>query len=507
MDVGRRVAPDNPSCYVSAMASAVLAVFLAGIFVATFGFPFSMLAWAAVFCAACAGLFVRSRRRLLVLVVVVLIFAGGMFRYGIADRPTAVQSHAGSEAAISGYVDGDFELTSSGGRFYLRATSVDGIVVAERVLVLTRAWPRYERGQFLRVTGRLEYPVNSGDFDYVSYLKKEGVRMLARYPDMDESGPVLMPVSERMRYRTFLYLNRVRDAMADGVRTAVPEPSAAYLNGILLGMRSDIPDDLAGAFAATGTTHVLAISGYNITIVAQGLLLALLYVLDRRKAVWVAVAGIAAFALLTGASASVVRAAIMGSLVLVAQAFGSRLKPLPLIIGAAALMAAYNPYVLRYDVGFQLSFAAVAGLIYLTPVMELWIPVRALGRNFAGMLHATLAAQIATLPLILYHFGTLSVYALPANVVILPLIPYAMALGAVAGIGAFVAPVVGPVLGYPALAVSGAQLAAIRSFAVLPGASVSIPLSWATAVVCYALLVVIARQSGLRHTQRERGVA
>lgn len=471
------------------MLVAVLVAFLGGIALASCA-PFSTaLGWAVLFVCAAVAVFIRSRHSAIVFSVCVFAFIGGMARFYFADRPAPIERFAGTEQVLSGYVDGDFAVSTTGGRFPFRVARVGDDAVGGRVLVQTDAFPERRLGEKLVLTGALQAPQSWDDFDYVSYLKKDGIRLIVNRPEISAAGAVPLGLVEHGWLVVRKALTSVRDAMAGAVGRAVPEPAAAYLNGILLGLRQDIPQDLKDAFSRTGTSHILAISGYNVTIVAQGLLLVCLSVMERRRAVWLAVAGIAVFALLTGASASVVRAAVMGSIVLVAQAWGRQARAGALILVAAAVMVLFNPYLLRHDIGFQLSFLAVAGLVYIEPLLERLVVPSKSWRGFWQMGCATAAALAATLPLTLYYFGTLPVYALAVNVVILPLVPYAMALGALAGLTALLVPPLAILAGLPAWAVSTAQIAVVRGAAALPGAALRVPFpAWAVIVV-YGIMI------------------
>ncbi len=213
----------------------------------------------------------------------------------------------------------------------------------------------------------------------------------------------------------------------------LPQPDAALLLGLLIGDKDGIPPTLAAAFRNTGTSHILAISGYNVTqLVEVAVVMFALAGIRRRRAAAIVIALLAAFAAFVGGEASVVRAAIMGSAALLATMLGRRANPANAFMLAAALMLAANPLLLRHDAGFQLSFAALVGLsAFAKPFAKRFRVVpQALGirRAFAE----TLAATIATFPLILFRFGTLAVGTIVVNLFALPIVPWAMGFGAAA---------------------------------------------------------------------------
>ncbi|MFN3763739.1 MAG: ComEC/Rec2 family competence protein, partial [Anaerolineae bacterium] len=220
------------------------------------------------------------------------------------------------------------------------------------------------------------------------------------------------------------------------------EPAASLLTGILLGVEGGIPKDVNDAFAATGTTHIIAISGFNIAIISGIFFQLFRRWLGPRRAVWPSIAGIVLYTLLVGASASVVRAAIMGILYLLGRHLG-RPTYVPASLAAAAIgMTLMNPLLL-WDVGFQMSFAATLGLVLYVDRLErgaVRLLSRALPedhiRQAMGLLSdallVTLAAQIATLPLTLYYFRRLSLVSLLTNFLILPAQPAVMIWGGLA---------------------------------------------------------------------------
>jgi competence protein ComEC len=232
-------------------------------------------------------------------------------------------------------------------------------------------------------------------------------------------------------------MSGLRAWLLSGLNAVVPEPEAALGAGILLGARSGIDPEVSDAFATAGLTHVVAISGWNIAIVAAvaGAVTRPLMRLPggRLLAVGLAASAVGGYVLLTGASPSVVRAALMAAALVIARLGGSRAHAVAALMVAALAMLVAAPPVL-WDVGFQLSALATAGLIWFASPME-----RLLGR-WPGVIREpvalTLAAQLTTLPVILLNFERLSLVAPAANVLVVPLVPVVMlcsALAALAG--------------------------------------------------------------------------
>ncbi|MCC9077267.1 DNA internalization-related competence protein ComEC/Rec2 [Litorilinea aerophila] len=322
------------------------------------------------------------------------------------------------------------------------------ISVAGRVRFVTAAHPRYQYGQPLRVQGRLATPPDFEDFSYREYLARQGVHSLLYSPRVQSlPGP-----RQGQPWMRVLYAFRARGEAL--INRLLPEPYAALANGMLLGIEAGIPDELYDQFNLTGTSHVIVISGSNVALVA-GLLMALgTRLLGRRGALVPTLAGIAGFALVVGGDAAVLRAALMGGLYVIAVTLGRRSTALVSLAAACWAMTLANPLAL-WDVGFQLSSAATAGLILFTPgITRLF---SRLGPGFAGGplaatappdwaargkslmrglvedgLLVTLAANITTLPLVVFYFGRLSLVSLVTNLLIAPAQPLIMLWGSAA---------------------------------------------------------------------------
>lgn len=231
----------------------------------------------------------------------------------------------------------------------------------------------------------------------------------------------------------------------------LPEPEASFLLGLLIGERQGLPDRLAAAFRASGTSHILAVSGYNVTKVVEiALILFACGRIRRRRAAALALLVVLAFAAMTGGEASVVRAAVMGSLVLLASILGRRYSGAVALAAAAASMLAVDPFLLRHDIGFRLSYAAVCGLHFLGPPLAKRLTCLPVILEIRKNAADTLAATLATLPFVLQAFGRLPLIGPVANLLILPLVPWAMLTGALAVAVGSVHPSLGLPFAWPA---------------------------------------------------------
>jgi len=314
--------------------------------------------------------------------------------------------------------------------------------IKSKVLIKTELYPEYDYGDLLEISCYLRTPEPIEDFAYDKYLARYGIYSVCY-------SPQIKLIKKDQGNLIISYLLFIKKKFVSNLNQLLPEPQASFLNGLLLGARRSIPQDVMEAFSRTGTTHIVAISGYNITIIAvifDGILSSL-YV-KRQKRLGLIVLGILFFVIISGAQASIVRAALMGYLVLIAVNFGRLSQITNAIILTGALIILYNPKILVFDVGFQLSFLATMGLVYLSPYLKkylFFLPEKLAIQESATQ---TMAAIIMTTPIILYNFGRLSVIAPLANILVLPAIPITMALGFIAGLVSFILPIAAQIISW-----------------------------------------------------------
>lgn len=379
---------------------------------------------------------------------------------------------------IEGVVSGEPDVrdTYTNLRVAVSEIEVDGQEheVTGTVLVRAPRYPEYDYGDELEIGGLLETPPELEDFSYREYLARQGIYSVLWRPQITLKNH---DQGSAPRRALLAFKRRAQRVIA----LILHEPQAALLTGILLGIETGIPADLMEAFSATSTTHIIAISGFNISIIA-GLLIGLARRLfGKRRAMPWALAGIIIYTILVGASAAVVRAAIMGCLYVIATHYGRQTEALTSLMAAATLMTLLNPQTL-WDLGFQLSFAATLGLILYTPVLQSWFErllSRALSPGTAKQtvevlneaLIVTLAAQITTMPIIVYHFRRLSLVTLLSNFLILPAQPGVMLCGGLATIAGLIWLPLGQVIGWIAWLFLTYTIRAVEITASVPYAS------------------------------------
>lgn len=474
---------------------------LAGIWLASnFNWPVSV--WFAIGALGLAGsLFARNRINLrLGLICVTAVTLGGA-RY-ITAVPTINASHIahyndGGEITLTGLVVAEPDVRDRSVNLRLRAETVtlpDGVetAVAGDVQARVFRYPEIQYGMRLQLTGRIETPPEFEDFSYKDYLARQGVYSLMNLPAVT----VLAEGQGQPLYHAiFAFKSRAQAA----INRLIPDPEAALLSGILLGNDNGLPPDLADAFRATGMTHIIAISGFNIAILIAVFTGLAERFLPQRQAVILALVGIVLYTLLVGADASVVRAAIMGGLYLIASRYlGRPTFAYSSLFLAGWVMTAVNPFTL-WDVGFQLSFAATLGLMLYAEPFGQWTRARLLRHLSASSVNqlmgwlseaalVTLAAQILTLPLMMFYFGQASLISFPANALILPAQPGVMIWGGLAALTGMVVPAIGQVFGWIVWLFLAYTIGLVRAFAAVPGAAVPINVSPTAVLVLYAII-------------------
>ncbi len=336
-----------------------------------------------------------------------------------------------------------------------------------RVLADVPPEPRLAPGDIVEVEGRLRPPPEG---PYGDYLRRSGLVATLTAQRHERLRRVGGPAAA---------LDDVRTAAVEGLARALPEPEAGLAAGILVGRRERIDRAVAADFATAGLSHIVAISGWNIAIVGAAVG-TLARRASRRRRAWLTIAAVGGYVAFVGPSASVVRAAVMALVVLLARIAGRGAQAAGALAVTVVALLLVDPAFAR-DAGFQLSVAATAGLLrWATPLSER-LHLLAGGRLpgwLTETLAVSLAAQFATLPLVVAAFGRISLVAPAANLVVVPLVPMAMGLGGIALLGGVVgglgAPAVATAAGLPGWVVLRVVVETAHAAATLPFASLAV---------------------------------
>jgi len=484
----------------------VLLAFLAGVGLRSLvAIPLTALWFALIGGFILAGIgALRHANTIVIAGALILALIGGMVRFAFEEyrRPDVSRWHR-TPVVLGGTVWEEPRESGAIQRLAVMIEKLEGAHISPRVLVsvVTRRFPSYRIGEEVIVEGIWEAPsaqtplLQSRSF-FVSTQTISPHHATLVFPRIVSTGAQRGRIIHR-------FLSDFKRRFEANIDRVVPDPHAAFLKGIVLGERESLSRELREELRKTGTTHVIALSGYNITLVSEFLIsLLILATLPFTISFWVAAALIVLFVMMTGASPSVVRAGIMGILALTAQRVGRRYSMTNALAFAATGMVIVNPALLRFDAAFQLSFLATMGLVYLAPrtellverirnrIARLWqrkedlpplgiIPYHQGPQEkplflFKKTLVETLAAQLMVLPLLIAIFGQVSLISPLTNVLILMAVPYTMTLGFITGFLGFLFEPLSQVSGWISWVLLEYQLRVIGVFAKVPAASVKI---------------------------------
>ncbi|MFH0776349.1 MAG: ComEC/Rec2 family competence protein [Patescibacteria group bacterium] len=425
-----------------------------------------------------------------------LVFGFGRFQLSSLENPSSLSklNDLDRKTELVGIIDEEPDRRRDHAKYTLEVSRwSDGLVeknVTGRVLVKASLLPEYFYGDELRISGRLETPFETDEFSYRNYLDRFGIGSVVYNPSIEK-------ISAGRRSTLLGWLFAFKKSFEEKINQIFPEPAASLEAGLLIGSRRGIPDDVLADFNTTGLTHIIAISGYNISLVIAFITAIFGSYVPRRFQFPLAVIFVTAFTLLVGAGPAVVRASIMGLLAFFALTHGRQYHVGIAFVLTAAVMVFWNPKILLHDVSFQLSFAAVAGLLFVGPLLEKCFAK--IPNKFAirDSLLLTMSAQVMAVPMIVFYFGRLSLIAPLANLLIAPAIPLAMLLGFIAvGLGAIFLPA-GLLVGFAAYGLLEYILFTAQKLAQIPLASLAIGNFGIAAIGIYyfALVLILLRAS------------
>lgn len=415
-----------------------------------------------------------SRRVVAGTIAAVLVaFALGVWRMdGVVLRHDPyLDAHIGKTVVLEGVVSAEPDVREENVRLSVRADTASSTAITATVLAIVPPHSSVSYGERVRVRGTLAAPeafdtTLGRQFNYPGYLAVSDIGYLLKHASVETLSPAPYSLTGVALAAKQWYVR--------GLENALPEPAAGLAAGITAGDKRGLGKEISEEFRITSLIHIVVLSGYNITIVASTLMNTFGFLpLVPRLASGACVAIF--FSVVTGGASASVRAAIMAMIGMTARVSGRIYAADRALAVAAAAMAAWNPYVVAFDPGFQLSVLATAGLIWISPRIAPHLAKVPETFGLREIAIATVSAQIAVMPLLLYQNGTLSLVALPANLLVLAAVPAAMALSFAAGIAGAVVSTVAPIIGVPAFVVLSYVLGVTHLFASLSFAALPIP--------------------------------
>lgn len=406
--------------------------------------------------------------------IFVLAFALGILRFHMVDHPApeVFESVVFEKVELTGEIIDEPDIRENNQKLTIE---IEAGKEKTKVLASIGFDEDFKYGDEVNISGKLEKPENfmtdqGKEFDYINYLRKDGIFYLMSYPSIEV-------VSHGNGNFIKSALFSVKEKFLDKMNFAIRSPENLLMGGLILGEKSAFSGELRQSFVDTGTIHIVALSGYNVTIVAEWFMKFLRFwkFLPQSSAFSIGIILVWLFVLMTGGGSTAIRAGIMATLALVARATGRSYDVARALVLAGVIMIFINPYVLVYDVSFQLSFIATIAVIFLAPRIEkyfMWVTDKFELRDIVSV---TCSAYIFVLPFIIYKMGNLSLVALPANVLILPFIPVTMFLGFLTGFLGLFWYVLSVPFGYVSFLFLHYELGVISFLSHLPFASITFP--------------------------------
>lgn len=315
-----------------------------------------------------------------------------------------------------------------------------------KVWVSTDALAEYKYGEHVVVEGTLEQPEDFSDFSWRGYLAKEDIKYVMYRADLQKTGLV-----ER-NLRSVIVSTGAK--LTSGLQEALLPPHSSLYSAMMLGKKSALSEEMRSNLQKAGLSHIVAISGMHIAIIALILFYVLLGLgMWRHHAQYATLMVLLFYILMIGAPASSVRAGIMVAVVVLSERLGRPRSSWRALVYAATVMVILNPLIVRYDIGFQLSFLAVAGILLFTERLKATnilqkIPEGVL--RLRSVLAMTFSAQAFAFPLVLYHFNTFSLFSPLSNFLVVPILPAALVSGFIAALGGIAGGTIASALAAPA---------------------------------------------------------
>lgn len=470
--------------------------FILGIFLETYFRPSDSATFGALL--ICLGLFLSgfyywTRRHMVVVMLSAALLGLGLgvvrtIPTDIEDTTRLLTAFEGTEVVIVGVVRAEPDMREAHTNLTIQTETVNDMAFQTRVLVRTERFPTFSYGDKLEVRGKLDTPKAfetdlERTFDYRGYLSARGISHTIAFAKINllsrNKGNVLIT-----------QLLKLKNMFMQNIESALPEPSAGLAEGITLGVKRALGTELEVAFRKTGIIHIVVLSGYNVSIVAEAIMRLLsAFLMPKTRAVLGALA-IAAFALIAGLSATVLRASLMATLILYARASGNTHSAMRALVFAAVIMLLLNPQLLLYDPGFQLSFLATAGLILLSPHIEarlFRVPSLFQIREFVT---ATLSTQIFILPFLLFAIGEFSLVSVLVNVLVLPVVPLAMLGTFFVGVLGMISKLLALTVALPTHLLLSYIVFVAQWFSSLPFAALPVPpFPFSVVILAYAVMI------------------
>lgn len=351
-----------------------------------------------------------------------------------------------------------------------------------KVLVATNRYPEYQYGDKLKIEGFLKNPSIFEDFNYRDYLKKEGIFSVIFWPKIEllakNQGNFLLA-------KILEFKNKLREVIEENLSP----PESSILMAMILGDKRRMSADLKEKLNITGLRHITAISGMHITILTLILMQLLISFLSKNQAFYLTLIFLILFIIMVGLPVSAIRAGIFAFLFLLAEKLGRLKSGSRAIVFAASIMLFQNPLLLKSDIGFQLSFLAIIGIIFLAPIFQNWL--KKVPNDFLRLrtiMAMTFSAQIFTLPILVYNFGQFSLVAPLTNILVLGFLPFIFGFGFLFSLAGLIWQPLGWLLSFPCFFLLVFLTKVMDFFSQIPFSFLNFKISWFWLLIFYLIL-------------------
>ncbi len=415
-----------------------------------------------------------DHKKINLIIIFVLLFAiliRGYFAFH-SDREALVEKYSGQNVEVLGSISDEPQIKDFNQAFTLKTQHINGNLIETYIKIQADRYIHYDYGESLKLTGKMNAPRNfksngGRTFDYINYLLKEGIYFEMKKPTVEvieDAGGSFISKN----------LFKIKQGFLRNIKRVLGEPHSALAGGLVVGEKSALGKDLIDDFRKAGLIHIVVLSGYNITIVADSIRRMLAF-LPRTIGIILGGLGILAFGILVGGGATVVRSCVMASIALLATLLRKDYNVGKALFIAASLMLIQNPLILLYDPSFQLSFLATLGLLLLSSPIEKKLGFITERFGLRGLFASTFATQIFVSPYILYMMGQLSIIGIVVNILVLPIIPATMLFVTLTGLFGFVSYFASEITGWISHILLSYELFMVHFFASLPFASLELP--------------------------------
>lgn len=434
----------------------------------------------------------RQRHREAILIAIFILAAlFGIVRYDLADlnKGEELKPHLGETLFMEGIIFAEPDYREKTILLTTKLSKIADKEIEEKILISVMAGEKFNYGEKLKIFGEIKEPENFETdtgriFDYRKYLAKESIYFVMQNPRLEV-------IAQNQGNVTKQFLFNTKNKFIESFSRLISEPESSLLGGLLLGAKRALSAEWQNILRNAGIIHVIVLSGYNITIVAE-FLMKIFGFLRLRWRLLIGSMSVVAFAIMTGGSATVVRASIMALLVLFAQVIRRDYSVTRALLLAGLLMVIVNPKILVFDLSFQLSFLATVGLIYVSPIIEKYLTFVPESVGIRTVVVATLSTQIFVLPFLLYAMGNFSSVALIVNILVLPFIPLTMLLGFITGLFGLINSLIAMPFAYISYWLLHYELFISKFFGELPFAAYIVPQFPAILMILiYAILIYL----------------